>query len=1425
MKIFHSLMPQTAVLALLCAGLLACPNNMLAQVVPSVPTGSMTTARYDHTATLLNNGKVLITGGRADAIRFLASAELYDPATRTFTATGSMTTRRASHTATLLTDGKVLVVGGDDLGTAELYDPATGTFTATGNTTAYRAFHTATLLSNGKVLIAGGLINAAQGFSTNTAELYDPATGTFTATGSMITSRASHTATLLTNGKVLVVGGDDLGATASAELYDPTTGIFTATGSMNLARSGHTATLLNSGTVLVAGGNTDLGATASAEVYDPIREIFTFIPTSLTAGREFHTATLLNNGTVLIAGGNRGSGSADLMNPATETFTAAANMVTARYAHTATLLKNGTVLVAGGKNNLGALSSAELYDMPAGSTCGQNLAIGTFTLCGEIYNDVSTGENVKVNYSPSSNNAIIAWATWCFTSSCNSSISGVTATIGDNINATESCFVASPHSPFITDANGGGQGSGDFQEHYVWYCPSIPSGVTSFTVTPSNPNLSYVQLNITEWKAGSLAASCSPISACFENVDNLGEAGNSTGGTTAAITTNGPTLNSNDLVFAVTEVSCCSFTASPGTGYTGITVAPSVTPGMVSEAKAAASGIQTATTTWTGGSTPWFGVIVPLIGTGTAPAVAMPTFSPGAGTYSSAQTVTISSTTSGATICYTTDGSTPAANTPGTCSSGTSLPNGETVAVTASETLKAIGTESGFANSGVGSAAYTLTIVPAPSIASLSLTSGSVGTAVTISGSNFGSSEGSSTVTFNGTTAIPTSWSATSIVAPVPAGATTGNVVVTVSGMSSNGIDFTVTGGATSPAVAFIGFDTGTQGNWQGKYGSDAYFIASGPQSSGLSYGTFAVQNDLLWTWAASTTDPRALTVPGGSTGIASCWYNNPAFSFDINLTDGNTHQIALYAVDWDVRQRAETIQIVDANNSSNVLSTQSISSFSGGTYLVWSVSGHVIINVTLNSGSGPNAVISGVFFSSPNPTQPLITSPASTTFVVGSPGTFTVTATGFPTPMLSEAGTLPSGVTFNATTGVLSGTPAAATNGSYPLTFTASNSVNTNTQDFSLTVNPAPVGPSASFVGTDTTTQGNWQGKYGSDGYGVPNGGEALPSYDPTLSVNGENTWTWASNPTDTRAPETGTGGINARTASCWYSGTSFSFDVNIITGTHQVALYLLDYDNQGRSETVQVLDSSSGMVLDTRTIPDSSGDATNTNTTSGNFIDGTYLIWTITGHVTIVVTRNAGPNGVVSGIFFGGSGTPPPPSPSAMATWVKSDTGTQGAWIGKYGTQGSSLANSSQSFSVPATLLVQNQSNWTWAVDPNDTRALETDTHGDSLAAAWYSRTTFTMDLNLTDGAAHNVELYVVDWDSQGRTETLQIKDANSGAMLDTRVIPDSSGDATSTNTTSANFVGGTYLIWTVTGHVTISVTMDTGPNAVVSGLFIDP
>ena len=176
-------------------------------------TGSLVTARGRHTATLLPNGKVLVAGGKTFT-NSLASTELYDPATGIWTTSGSMATARDIHTATLLGNGTVLVAGGSStsnsssfslLTSAELYDPQSGTWTATGRLANRRVFHTATLLPSGKVLVAGGF--SSNGGALASAELYEPATGTWTATGSLVTARWFHTATLLSNGTVLVAAG------------------------------------------------------------------------------------------------------------------------------------------------------------------------------------------------------------------------------------------------------------------------------------------------------------------------------------------------------------------------------------------------------------------------------------------------------------------------------------------------------------------------------------------------------------------------------------------------------------------------------------------------------------------------------------------------------------------------------------------------------------------------------------------------------------------------------------------------------------------------------------------------------------------------------------------------------------------------------------------------------------------------------------------------------------------------------------------------------------------------------------------------------------------------------------------------------------------------------------------------------------------
>jgi len=318
---------------------------------------------------LLSDGRVLVvTGNTSDGP--VASAELYDPASGIWTATGRLGFSVLGHTATLLPNGKVLVAGGVflvDYSSAELYDPATETWTATGSMTGSRYDHTATLLPNGKVLVAGGFTRPAgsSGHPLATAEIYDPASGTWMTTGSMALARTSHTATLLPNGKVLVAGGDYM--FGSVELYDPASGTWATTGNLpGFGLVGHTATLLSNGKVLVAGGG-DTGQTlARAELYDPATGTWTATG-SLATGRSFHTATLLSSNQVLVVGGYPSDGiplvSAELYDPASETWMATGSLATARTSHTATLLSSNQVLVAGGLHDASGdpVASAELY--------------------------------------------------------------------------------------------------------------------------------------------------------------------------------------------------------------------------------------------------------------------------------------------------------------------------------------------------------------------------------------------------------------------------------------------------------------------------------------------------------------------------------------------------------------------------------------------------------------------------------------------------------------------------------------------------------------------------------------------------------------------------------------------------------------------------------------------------------------------------------------------------------------------------------------------------------------------------------------------------------------------------------------------------------------------------------------------------------
>jgi hypothetical protein len=316
--------------------------------------GSLTRPREFHAATLLTNGKALITGGFTTSSATWASAELYDPSTGISTATGDMTTPRYMHTATLLPNGKVFIAGGFSgqdstaLSSAELYDPTTGTFSLTGNMTTARRLHTATLLNNGKVLIAGGQPPVPG------AELYDPSTGTFTATGDM-TEAGADTATLLPNGKVLMTrcvdSCFDSTKPSHAELYDPATGTFTRTGDMVDPYQGAlpTAMLLANGKVLIAGGDLgDFGGSTSAEIYDPATGAFSATAKMTADIDAWKASLLLPDGTVLIAGETGFIvGAAELYDPVTGTFSATSGLQSAE-GHAATLLPDGTVLLSGG---------------------------------------------------------------------------------------------------------------------------------------------------------------------------------------------------------------------------------------------------------------------------------------------------------------------------------------------------------------------------------------------------------------------------------------------------------------------------------------------------------------------------------------------------------------------------------------------------------------------------------------------------------------------------------------------------------------------------------------------------------------------------------------------------------------------------------------------------------------------------------------------------------------------------------------------------------------------------------------------------------------------------------------------------------------------------------------------------------------------
>lgn len=339
-------------------------------------TGDLNSVRADHRVVQLDDGRILVAGGAVWGGGSF-SAEIYDPATGTWSFTSPVNFSKVHGSLTKLADGRVLAAGYETaysgiFPNAEIYDPATDTWTATGSMTQGRSGQMAVLLNDGRVLVAG---NAG---GSRTAELYDPATGVWTATGSMNSGHGEGTMTLLNDGRVLVAAGfnDSFGfdVVTQAEIYDPATGVWTTTGSMSIARYAHTATLLSDGRVLAAAGLGIQGQTdsnGSAEIYDPATGVWTRVG-DLTTGRYQHTATLLADGRVLFAGGPWNPRSAEIFYPSTGAFAATTDLPADFFRHTAATLPNGQVLLAGGmggNKDIGfEVATSVLYTSDGGGT-------------------------------------------------------------------------------------------------------------------------------------------------------------------------------------------------------------------------------------------------------------------------------------------------------------------------------------------------------------------------------------------------------------------------------------------------------------------------------------------------------------------------------------------------------------------------------------------------------------------------------------------------------------------------------------------------------------------------------------------------------------------------------------------------------------------------------------------------------------------------------------------------------------------------------------------------------------------------------------------------------------------------------------------------------------------------------------------------
>ena len=691
--------------------------------------------------------------------------------------------------------------------------------------------------------------------------------------------------------------------------------------------------------------------------------------------------------------------------------------------------------------------------------------------------------------------------------------------------------------------------------------------------------------------------------------------------------------------------------------------------------------------------------------------------------------------------------------------------------------------------------------------------------------------------------------------------------------------------GATIPAAALVQVDSTTQGNWSLSYGLDGYAIQA-DATSYPSYAQVTTTGAANYTWTGSTSEVRALRRASGSGRLAAAWYGS-SFEFAINLTDDQPHDVAFYALDWDSTTRAQRFDVYDGV-SGQLLASHTLNGFHDGRYVVWRLTGSVRVKLTKTGGA--NAVVSGIFFGGPSGANQApsvtLTSPAnSSTFTA--PATITVSANASDEVAVAQVQFFANNVPIGTdTTNPYSISWSNVPPGSYTVTATATDNLGLSetSAPAQVTVTAAGGGAAAQFLQLDPATQGNWIGTYGAEGFHVINDTSSYPAY-AQVTTSGQSSWTWAGSTSEVRALQRASG--SGRLAAAWY-GNAFDITINLTDGqAHDVTFYSVDWDSFARAQRFDVYDAATGALLATQSI--------------SNFRNGQYTAWRLTGRVRVRVTKTAGNNAVVNGVFFGGAtaGNQAPnvslTSPANNATFIapatitldatatddgaianveffangapigsdatspysftwtnvpagsftltaratdnlgltrtsspvqvsvtvgggpsalylRTDTTTQGNWQPDiYGGDGYAVVNDSTSYPSYAQVTPTGQLSFTWASSTSDVRALQRASGSGRIAAAWYNNTSFDITINLTDGQAHEVAFYMVDWDTNNsRAQRIDIYDAVGGALLATQAV--------------SSFRNGQYVVFRLSGHVRVRVTKTSGNNAVVSGLFFD-